>query len=216
MSKAASKSWEVVLNDGGLRSLIASAMSADSPWLALLFVHDGRINSKIRYDHFIRQAEQYGAAKRIELSMPHLRATSIARDDAGPNDVPSRPPLADMQLLTAAASEALQLNADRLIWPVQAGNDFKAIAHVTETVLMVQQLVRYEYDVDLEIETPLLELTDRQVIEVGHQMDVPWQISRSCLTRNWDACGRCAGCLWRQAAFTHAAIEDPAIETGSK
>ena len=115
-----------------------------------------------------------------------------------------------MQLLTAAASESIQLSAARLVWPVQAGEDYQTIAHVTETILMVEQVARFSGYEGLEVQTPLLEITDRQLIEIGHQMNVPWEMARTCMTRNWDSCGRCAGCIWRDKAFSEAAIEDPA------
>ena len=156
------------------------------------------------------QVERFGAVKQLELTMPHLRSAANAVDVESPT--PPRAPLADMQLITAAASVAIQNDAERLVWPIQPGDDFRMIAHVTETILMVQQLVRFVHDRDLEIETPLLELTDRQLVEVGHQMDVPWEMSRSCLMQTAEPCFRCAGCRWRAKAFSQASILDPAVK----
>ena len=85
----------------------------------------------------------------------------------------------------------------------------QAMAHATETILTVQQLVRFVHEADLSIETPLMELSDRQLLEVGHQLGVPWEMAQSCLNGAPDPCHKCAGCLWRKDIFTRAAIHDP-------
>jgi 7-cyano-7-deazaguanine synthase len=113
------------------------------------------------------------------------------------------------QLLSAAASEAVRLEAERLIWPVRLGEDFDAVARVTETVQLVQQLVELGHDHSLRVETPLLEMTMTEAVEAGHQMQVPWELARSCRSRQQKPCGRCEGCRARRDAFNELGLVDP-------
>ncbi|MDX1564858.1 MAG: 7-cyano-7-deazaguanine synthase [Phycisphaeraceae bacterium] len=220
MAKRSGKSWVVLLNDGGLRSLVATAMQADSEQMVLVFVDDGRLNSSACRASFLKQAnrysdnhsERYNALKQMELLAPHLRQSTPPTNTPGPK--PTRAPLADLQLIAAAASVALQHHAQRLIWPIQCGDDIQAMAHATETILTVQQLVRFVHDVDLSIETPLMELSDRQMLEVGHQLGVPWEMAQTCLDGAPDPCHKCTGCLWRKDIFKRAALQDPLGDVG--
>ncbi|MBI1371134.1 MAG: hypothetical protein GC162_21090 [Planctomycetes bacterium] len=199
--------WHVILHDGGPASLVALASHAEHPRLLAVYIHDGRANDARAHACFTQQCEHYNIARKLELTLGHLSASN------DPNSIEPgvgpRVPLADMQELLAACGLALQLHAERLLWPIQAQVDFDWIARVTETVQLVQQMVRIERDADLVIETPLLEMTDKQLVEIGHQMDVPWQMARSCEGKAATPCGHCAGCNKRHAAFTEAAIEDP-------
>jgi 7-cyano-7-deazaguanine synthase in queuosine biosynthesis len=196
-----------MLHDGSMQSLVATAMYAEKPKLLAVYVHDGRSNDVRAFECFGHQIERYNVPKRLELTLTHLGASADAAT-AEPGVGP-RVPLADMQELMAGAGLALQLKAERLIWPVQVGDDFEVLARMTESVLLVQQIIRLERSVELAIDLPLLEMNDRQLVEVGMQMEVPWTLSRSCEARTSEPCGQCAGCKRRAAAFEAAAIDDP-------
>lgn len=202
-----SQPWTLMLHNGSMQSLVATAMYAEKPKLLAVYVHDGRSNDVRAFECFGHQIERYNVAKRLELTLTHLGASADAAT-AEPGVGP-RVPLADLQELMAVAGLALQLKAERLIWPVQVGDDYEALARYTESVLLVQQMIRLERGVELAIDLPLLEMNDRQLVEVGLQMEVPWTLARSCEARTNEPCGQCAGCKRRAAAFESAAVDDP-------
>jgi 7-cyano-7-deazaguanine synthase len=197
--------YTLLLHGGGMQSLVATAMHAELR-LAVLFIHDGRPNSEHRHASFEQVAEQYHVAKRHEIVMPHLAASGATLDVTQPV---GRSAMADVQILSAAVGVATQLKADRIIWPHQVGAKFAEVARVTESLMLLSQILRLEAGRELPIDTPLLDMNDKQLVEVGHQLSVPWQMSRSCDTPRHDPCGECYGCRRRHDAFRAAGIEDP-------
>ena len=193
----------VILSSGGMRSLVA-ASTLGREGLAWLYVHDGRIAGEHFREMFVRQAEHYDAVFRSELKLSHLFRETGGEDQPGP--------MARFQLLTGAASEAIRMGATRLIWPVTAGEDFDLVSRITETLVLLEHVIKLETGAELAIETPLLDLTPRQVIEVGEQQDVPWRLSRSCVSNQAKPCGACVGCLQRGQAFGEARVIDPLMQ----
>lgn len=195
----------VLLNAGGMRSLVATAIAAQHPGAGLVtavFLDDGRADAAARREFFRQQVEHYQIAERIEFVVPQVRHPKASGMSRG-------------RRLVAAADVALRCDAARLLWPAQVGENFEAVAAATETVLLVQQLVRAETGRVLAIDTPLLEVADVQLVKLGHQMNVPWELSRSCDappvpgSNSSGPCNQCLGCQRRRGAFQQAAIDDP-------
>jgi len=191
----------LVLNDGGLKSLVATATAARAAPPMLLYIHDGRPSDAAHHAMFLKQAEHFKAGKRLELSMPHLMH--------GEGESLHITPLARYQVLTAAVGQAARLGARRLIWPVRVGDAFDAISQIAEALVLLEHAAELETEADLRIETPLLDMTLVQVIEVGQQMNVPWQLTRTCVMSAGEACGRCACCKQRAEAFAQSNRVDP-------
>ena len=61
----------------------------------------------------------------------------------------------------------------------------------------------------IAIEAPLMDLNDADVIKLGQRLQVPFELSYSCLIGAPDPCGQCPACQARDTAFTAAAITDP-------
>jgi 7-cyano-7-deazaguanine synthase len=189
----------LLLHAGGLRSLVATAMVVVDRQAAVVFIHDGRKSSQARHRQFVAQADHFAIADRFELSLPNLRT--------GPARAIGRP-LQQMQILAAAADLAGQLKLPTLLWPAQVGGDFESLASISEIVGLVGQGLSLQKQV-LRIDTPLAELTDQQLLEVGYQMNPPWKLSWSCETAGPQPCGSCAACMRRRIAFEEAGIDDP-------
>jgi 7-cyano-7-deazaguanine synthase len=64
----------------------------------------------------------------------------------------------------------------------------------------------------MTIQTPLLHLTKREIVEMGLRLGVDYSITLSCYdpTRSGEACGHCDACHLRQKGFTEAGMTDPA------
>jgi len=197
--------YTLLLNSGGMQSLVATAMHAELR-LAILYIHDGRPNGEHRHACSNMQADHYKIARRQEIVMPHLAASGAALDVTQP---PSRHAMADVQILSAAVGVAVQLKADRVIWPQQVGGELTRVAGATETVMLLQQMLKLEIGREVPIDTPLIEMTGRQLVEVGHTLDVPWQMARSCDGPRPEPCGECFGCRKRHESFRAAGLEDP-------
>jgi len=198
----------VILASGGIRSLVATAVlaaAAERQKLVMLHIKDGRANAPVRLEHLRKQAEHYRVATTIELELPHLETEGFTHEKS--DDLGS--PLARPQMMLVALAQAIEAGASRLVWPVQVHGDYDIIACITEQLVLLQHLAQLECPKLPAIETPLLELTDAQMIELGGQLDVPWQLAWTCTLRNDQPCRICEPCRRRHAAFEAAGMTDP-------
>jgi 7-cyano-7-deazaguanine synthase len=61
----------------------------------------------------------------------------------------------------------------------------------------------------IRIETPILNKTKREVVQLGSRLGVPFEDTWSCYSAGEQPCRVCESCLFRAKAFEEAEIEDP-------
>ncbi|MEB3179743.1 MAG: 7-cyano-7-deazaguanine synthase QueC [Nostocaceae cyanobacterium] len=61
----------------------------------------------------------------------------------------------------------------------------------------------------IEIFAPLINLKKTEIIQLGNELGVPWQLTWSCYAGEQLACGVCDSCRLRLAAFAQLGLEDP-------
>ena len=63
----------------------------------------------------------------------------------------------------------------------------------------------------LEINTPLINMSKKEIIKYGHNMGIDYSQTVSCyqLDSNGNACGHCDACKLRKEGFLLAGLEDP-------
>ncbi len=196
----------LILHSGGPRSLVATALAIENDQktrLSLLNIHDGRDNAQHRRDHTHHQAEHFNITRVYQLDLPHLYGQG-----KGPDGAPMGTLVAPQMLLAALASARLY-QAGRVIWPASFNADFGAVAKATEQTVLADQSGDCDIGDAPRIDAPLLELGDRQVIELGEELKVPWALSWSCLGSAELPCRACPGCRRRKAAFQAAGVVDP-------
>lgn len=62
--------------------------------------------------------------------------------------------------------------------------------------------------------TPLQNMTKTDVIKLGLEMGVPYELTWSCYEGKEKACGKCASCLDRVKAFENNGVKDPIAYEG--
>jgi len=200
----------MILTTGGVRSLIATVMALSAgehkKKVILLHLKDTRPNARTRSRYIERQAEHLKIQNVLEVDLPQLK---IDRKDHSNDDPPSTP-LLHTQIVIAGLARAVEAGADHLIWPAQANGDFAIAARITEQTVLALHLAKLEHPGVPQIETPLLELTDQQLVELGGQIGVPWELAWSCQMQGELPCRVCMGCLRRHHAFEAAGMVDPA------
>lgn len=69
----------------------------------------------------------------------------------------------------------------------------------------------------LLIEAPLMDLTKKEIIEMGLSLDVDYSLTHSCYNpdKTGKSCGKCDSCRLRLEGFRQAGVEDP-LDYGSK
>lgn len=225
---AQSTKQTVVLSSGGLRGLVALALVQQEPErqrITLLRIDDGRPSRRRGADAAARQAEAFGVAHSVELSLTHIYASPHGQK-ASHRETSAHtaaPPLAADQVLLAAAAFARRLRCDRLIYPASYGLESVRLSRATERLLLIEQLaastppeaIGEESGTDdgfsLHIETPLFDLSDQQVVELGGQLGVDFSMSWSCMEDAARPCQQCRACKRRKVAFDKAGLEDPLL-----
>jgi 7-cyano-7-deazaguanine synthase len=81
---------------------------------------------------------------------------------------------------------------------------------VVETLRLGSKLGT-QYGVPFRIETPLIDKSKAQIIELALQAGAPLALTWSCYQGGGQPCGRCDSCLLRAKGFAEVGIADPAI-----
>ena len=206
----------ILLTNGGVRSLVATAMVLSWPQavaVTLLHVIRDQPAREARLNAVRQQAEHFSKCNLIEIEEPTTRIEPpVARGKSAkePAIAPmTAAPLPVMRLLTLAMVHASLLDASRIIWPVSFNGDFGEISRATEQTVLMRHLASVEMNSPPVIECPVMDLTGRQIIELGAELNAPWERSWSCDREGEEICGRCGGCRERSAAFEAAGVEDP-------
>jgi 7-cyano-7-deazaguanine synthase len=115
-----------------------------------------------------------------------------------------------MPLLSAAARYAAHDKAVAIYFGLRVGSQNDDLSQATEYVQIWNEMLQIPCGLgDLEFVTPLLELDPWQVVDVGFQVNAPFDKTWSCAEESGEACWACRGCRSREAAFQQAGKPDP-------
>ena len=62
------------------------------------------------------------------------------------------------------------------------------------------------------IQTPVIDMTKKEIIEKGRELGVPFELTWSCYKGGELPCGECGACVERKKGFAEAGIKDPLLE----
>lgn len=62
----------------------------------------------------------------------------------------------------------------------------------------------------LRIEAPFVRMTKAEVVKIGLELHVPYELTWSCYEGGQKPCGKCGTCIDRAAAFAANGVKDPA------
>ena len=72
------------------------------------------------------------------------------------------------------------------------------------------------YQHAIEITTPIIDHSKPEVLRLGEQLGVNWELTFSCYNdRKGKPCGECPACIEREEAFAKVGIEDPLVVGGA-
>lgn len=218
----------VVLLSGGLDSAtcLAWAMQRFS-CTALSFAYGQRHSSELdaarrlaaqaQIPHRVIDIDigQLGGSSLTDLSMTVPDADAASLDDA--SDIPSTyVPARNTVFLSYALALAEVTESQHIVIGVNAvdysGYPDCRPEYITAFETMANLATKAGIEGHrLSIETPLIDLTKAQIIQLGTQLGVDYAQTISCYQADTQgyACGRCDSCLLRKQGFLHAGIADP-------
>jgi 7-cyano-7-deazaguanine synthase len=144
-----------------------------------------------------------------DLEVPKNRSIEdISSRDISPCYVPARNTL----FLSIAFGHAEILNADEIYLGANADDQsfpdclpgyFKAFNSLLKEAQTTSST--------LTLETPLIEKSKQEIIAIGNELNVPFEMTLSCYdpTENGEHCGQCDTCYIRRDAFKNAGVSDP-------
>ena len=67
-------------------------------------------------------------------------------------------------------------------------------------------------DCTINVVTPLIYMPKMEIVRVGHELRVPFELTWSCYKTGDEPCHKCESCQFREAAFFEAGHTDPLLK----
>lgn len=210
------KDLAIILNNGSVNSAVATALAAQKFRPILLHVEIAQQpGSRIRAAYDL-QVQHFKPYREHTLPMPFLAPVQPASHSAPVVSDPRLPAAVAPQmiellpLLAAAARYAVHYQVAAIYLGLRVGGHGDDLAQATEYVQIWDELLQLPCaQTELEITTPLLELEPWQVVDVGFQVNAPFEKTWSCVEESSEPCWACRGCRTREAAFQQSGKPDP-------
>ena len=213
----------IVLVSGGMDSCVTAAIAArESDNLAFLHISYGQRTEARERKAFNDIADHYGVKDRLDVSIEYLaniggssltdKALEVTEADLESKEIPtSYVPFRNANMLAIATSWAEVIGAERIYigavaedssgYPDCRPEFYEAFQRTIDTGT--------KPDTNIEIRTPIIELTKAEIVQKGIKLEAPLQLTWSCYRDEDLACGACDSCALRLRGFKNAGMEDP-------
>jgi 7-cyano-7-deazaguanine synthase in queuosine biosynthesis len=210
------KDLAIILNSGSVNSVVVTAMALQKYRPILLhaeIVQQQGSRVRAAYDQQVAHFKPY---REHTLPMPFLApVTDTSAQGSFISDPRVPAPLAPLMLemlplVAAAARYAAHYQASAIYLGTRVGGHGDELAQATEYFQIWNELIQLPCgQPELEVVAPLLELEPWQVVDVGFQVNAPFDKTWSCSEDIADPCWACRSCRAREAAFQQAGKPDP-------
>lgn len=220
----------LVLSSGGLDSTVALALAIEKYGkdnvIALSISYGQKHDKEIKAS--IDVASYYGVDHRFLDLSKIFEYSDCALLKQSQNDIPEESyndqikkmngkpvttyvPFRNGLFLSSAASIALSLNCDVIYYGAHkddaAGNAYPDCSKdFTDSMAKAIYLGSGN---QLKVEGPFVNMTKKDIVALGHSLNVPFNLTWSCYEGHDKACGRCGTCLDRKEAFRLNGLIDP-------
>ena len=213
---------------GSSASAVLFSAGLDSAVLAAAEARDARVQPIYVSCGLAWEAEELAAVERLLAAPPLSALAPIARLTFTVRDLypashwalRGTPPAFDtpdedvyltgrnIALLSKAGVYCAQQQIDRLVLGPLAGNPFPDAT--PEFFTAMARALTLGLDRRMTIAAPFARMDKRDVIRLGVELGVPFELTLSCMNpRGGRHCGECSKCRERRDAFTDAAVADP-------
>lgn len=212
-----------MLVSGGMDSCVTAAMAAkESDELAFLHISYGQRTEKRERRSFNELADHFGVAKRLDISIEYLAKIGgssltdenieVTEADLESRAIPtSYVPFRNANMLAIAVSWAEVIGASAIYIGAVSEDSSGYPDCRPEFYAAFQQTINTgtKPDTNIEIRTPIINLTKAEIVQKGVELDAPLHLTWSCYRSEDLACGTCDSCALRLRGFVTAGITDP-------
>ena len=182
----------LVIHDGSPEALVASLICPDPGSVVAWFPPHLPSARTSRMQTVKRQVDLLGLDSLI----------TPGGSDTATGDRQAAPFMTTWTLLQAV-SAAVTRGCGRVVWPIRCGENLDEGAEAADRALHLSRLVSIDSTVGespVRIDTPLLDLTLDQLLELARELDAPLEASWWCQREGTTPCGGCSACTqWRTA-----------------
>lgn len=212
----------IVLCSGGMDSLITTAIAKrDNDQIYLLHANYGQRTQDKELKSFQDICAYFKPENHMIIDIDYLTKIGgssltdshieIPKNQHGSSVPNTYVPFRNANLLSIATSWAEVIGAQKIyIGAVEVdGSGYPDCRKVFYEAM--EQAINYgtKDETIISIETPIIHLKKSEIIKIGKELGIPFELSWSCYEHNDIACGECDSCILRINAFQEAKIKDP-------
>lgn len=216
------KELAVVAVSGGLDSCITTAIASKDYELALVHINYGQRTETKELEAFHKIADYYNVEKKLVIDFAHFqkiggssltdRGMQVTKANLTGKEVPTTyVPFRNANILSACTSWAEIINA-KAIFIGAVHEDSSGYPDCRpEFFRAFEETVRLgtKPETNIKIETPIINLSKKEIIKLGMELKAPIELTWSCYTNENEACGICDSCALRLRGFQSLNMVDP-------
>ena len=215
----------IVLLSGGLDSTVCMAVAREQGFepLPISFNYQQRHAREVECARQVADFYKVNRHLVVDTNMAAIGGSALTdasvvvpSGDVTRHDIPvTYVPARNLIFLSYALGYAEVTGADHIFIGVNA-LDYSGYPDCRpEFIQLFQQLADYSTKASvadgrkIKIETPLIQLSKKQIVELGVKLAAPLELTPSCYRGGEVACGTCDSCLLRLKGFAEAGLTDP-------
>jgi len=216
------KGLAIVAVSGGLDSCITTAIASMEYGLALVHINYGQRTESKELESFHKIADHFQVDKRLVIDFTHFQkiggssltdlSIKVTRADLDNPKVPSSyVPFRNANILSACVSWAEIIHAQAIFIGAVHDDSSGYPDCRPEFFSSFEKTLNLgtKPETEIKIETPIIQLDKKEIIELGIKLNAPLQYTWSCYSNEYEACGICDSCALRLRGFQHLNIVDP-------
>ena len=203
-------------------SLVTAAVASQESDPSFLHVSYGQRTEARELEAFRAIARHYRVERVMECDISYLSAIGgssltdrnrpVRESGVVEGDVPdSYVPFRNAHLLSIAVSWAEVIGANR-IYLGAVEEDSSGYPDCRESFFRAMEgaIATGTARVDrIAVQTPLIHMSKSEIVRLGRELQVPFELSWSCYQESNEACGVCDSCRLRLRAFSENGLTDP-------
>jgi 7-cyano-7-deazaguanine synthase len=212
----------VVLMSGGMDSCVTASIASQTYQIAALHASYGQRTEARELRSFHAVADHLCVTDRLAVQLDHFRTIggssltdprmAIREADLESREIPNTyVPFRNAHFLSIATSWAEVLGASKIfigaVWEDSSGYPDCRPEYYEAFNRVIKAGTRPS--TNITIETPLIHLSKREIVQKGVEIGAPLHLTWSCYRESGVACGVCDSCALRLRAFQEAGVEDP-------